>query len=140
MLKKHRNYRSQTPNSLAYLAGVAGIRFAISEIASIQNFLFVNKDSERPQDIQLLVSRLMQQAQDICVCSTNPNDLSGPAVFLLKIIVRQFGFPCLKSVSEEYEWVIPMSLRTKDEVIKCVQLSLIVVMFIEKLSLSEVPT
>lgn len=95
---------------------MAGIRFALSEVASIQNFLFLNKEAERPQDTQLLVARLMQQAQDVCVRSTNLTDLLGPAMFLLKKIVRQFGFPCLKFVTEEYEWIIPLNLRAKDEV------------------------
>lgn len=116
ILEQHRNYKSHAPNSLGYLNGVAGIRFAISEIASIHNFLYTNKHAEKTQDIQLLVSRLMQQAQDVCVSTTNPDDLLGPALYLLKLIVRQFGFPCLEFVSAEYEWVIPVTLRTEAEV------------------------
>lgn len=118
ILEKHRDYQSRAPNSLAFLTGVAGIRFAISEIANIHNFFFSTKDIERPQDIKLLVARLMQQGQAICVSSTNPNDLLRPAIFLLKMIVRQFGFPCLKFVSKEYEWVIPVSLRTKENKVR----------------------
>jgi hypothetical protein len=61
----------------------------------------------------------MQQAHGVCVSATNPNDLVGAAIFLLKKIVRQFGFPCLKYISEEYEWIIPVSLRAADEVCLC---------------------
>ena len=117
VLERHRDYKSQTSNSLGFLTGVAGIRFAISEIASIHHFLFSTESTEH---VQLLVARLMQQAHDICVSTRNPNNLLGPAIFLLKMIVRQFGFPCLTCVSEEYEWVIPVCLRTKDVVCYCV--------------------
>ena len=125
VLEKCRDYRSHKPNSLGFLTGVAGIRFAISEIASIHHHLFSVRDAGVSQDIQRLVSRLMQQAQGVCISTTNLNDLVGAVAFLLKMIVRQFGFPCLKYVSEQYEWIIPVSLRTKDEVCACVKVTAI---------------
>ena len=48
---------------------------------------------------------------------TGQSDTTGPVLYLLKLIVRQFGFPCLTEVSVEHPWVVPHELKPDDEVI-----------------------
>ena len=47
---------------------------------------------------------------------TGQADTVGPVLYLLKLIVRQYGFPCLAEVSTEHTWVVPPELRKADEV------------------------
>ena len=44
-------------------------------------------------------------------------DVVGPAVYLLKLLVRQYGFPCLKEVSQQHQWILPEGLRSDDQVV-----------------------
>ncbi len=116
ILESHADYRSHSHGSLRYLEGVAGIRFALMEISRILYSLFSTKDISPSYEVQQSVSRLMQHAEEVCANVTGTPDISGPALYLLKMIVRPFGFPCLKFVSEIFEWVIPESLRVSTKV------------------------
>lgn len=83
------------------------------EIARVLYYFFTTKHVAKSHEIQQLVSRLMQHAEDICVMGS---DVSGPSLYLLKMIVRQFGFPCLNYAFKEYEWIIPNCLRANTKV------------------------
>lgn len=95
------------------------MRFAMMEAAALLHWL-LSEQLTRQQN--LLVFQLMQITEEVC---TDPNinttnfvvgDVVGPAVYLLKLIVRQYGFNCLKQASVECQWVIPQGLRTADQV------------------------
>ena len=112
----HTDYKSRSRGSLHHLESVAAIRFAIMEVARVLYFLFSIKGVDESHKIQQLVSRLMQHTEEICVNATDTSDISGPALYLLKMIVRQFGFPCLNYLSEDFEWIIPNNLRDNTKV------------------------
>ena len=64
--------------------------------------------------------QLMQVTEEIC---TDPminttdfaeEDAVGPALYLAKLIVRQYGFSALNNISKIYKWVVPEGLRIPD--------------------------
>ncbi len=113
-----RKYQSEPLITIDYLEGVAGFRFAIMEIAGLLHASYVDNTLKKSQ------LEIFQLAEELCRdpvinstdFSTNGEDVMGPAVYLLKLLVRQYGYPCLRHVSELYQWIIPEGLCTADQV------------------------
>ena len=98
--------------SLEYLEAVAKIRFALSVVAEE-----LSNNRVRGREELLQVASTMCTDVNVNVLdSSGRKDTTGPVIYLLKLLVRQFGFACLKSVSEEHPWVIPRELRRGDNV------------------------
>ena len=51
------------------------------------------------------------------VDGTGQTNTTGPVIYLLKLIVRQYGLSCLTEVCAAHTWVIPLGLRKADKVI-----------------------
>lgn len=118
-----RNFKNEHIISIGYLEGVAKVRFVIMEIAEFLHSHFSHEDETELLDEHQLSEvehRLMKRAKKICTdhfinstdFRTKNADMFGPAIYLLKLLVRLYGFPLLKKVSEKYVWVIPEGLRT----------------------------
>ncbi len=106
----------RTPSviSLQYLEAVAGVRFALSVLAQLL---------EKNGIINMAILRV---ARDLCMDDRlniiDPSgrvDTTGPVLYLVKLLVRQFGFPCLKRISQAHPWVVPEGLRRADNVSTC---------------------
>ena len=112
-----RDYKSNRVVNIEFLEGVAGVRFALMETANILQSQLTGRNSSKTFKLVLL-------AKDICMdktintteFSSSGVDVVGPAVYLVKLLVRQFGFPCLKSISEKHQWIVPRGLRKADQV------------------------
>jgi hypothetical protein len=82
----------------------------------------VGTEQDLQQQSQLMKIGLLQIAEEVCtdqnINNTHlaGNDVVGPALYLVKLLVRQYGFDCLKKVSLRYQWVLPEVLRTTDQV------------------------
>ena len=98
---------------LEYLEGVSKVRFCLSLAAEIlSSFSEMNSDSN--------VKELLQAVEDVCKDSeinridvVDFKNVEGPVAYLVKVLAKQYGIPCLKSVAEAYTWVIPPVLRPK---------------------------
>jgi len=97
--------------SLGYIEGVAKVRFALSVVA------------EQFHNHVILKPALLHAVRTVCTDpsinhfdDTGETDTTGPGLYLLKLIVRQFGFPCLTEVSVEHPWVVPHELKKAHEV------------------------
>lgn len=109
--------------NIAYLEGVAGARFALSEAANLLHSYYSTDGQTRTASSAQLQFQLLQLTEDVCVeklinttdFMAKDVDIVGPAIYLLKLFVRQFGFQCLKSVSKKYQWVIPEGLRAVEQ-------------------------
>ena len=108
---KHHTGHSHGEISLGYIEGVAKVRFALSVFAE----LFDKHITAGPT--------LLRGVREVCTDATinrfndtGQADTIGPVIYLLKLIVRQYGFPCLAKVSTEHTWVVPPELRKADEV------------------------
>ena len=109
-MQLHTNH-SHGKISLGYIEGVANVRFALSVVAE----QFHKRVTMKPA--------LLHAVRMVCIDpsinhidDTGQTDTTGPVLYLLKLIVRQFGFPCLKEVSVEHPWIMPHELMTADEV------------------------
>ena len=123
-----RNFKSKQVISIDYLEAVAATKFSITEFANFVHSQFSN-DQEAPLDWTLIeqldsATALIDQVQKICTdtfintttFSTGGTimDVIGPSVYLLKLLVRQYSYPCLKQASEKYLWIIPEGLRASN--------------------------
>lgn len=113
------SYKSNPVISIGYLEAVAGAKFAITEVANFIHSQLIDEVVTRHSEN---VSALMERAREICsdtivnitTVSSKSVDVTGPVVYLLKLLVRQFSFPCLKQASERYPWIVPEGLRTSN--------------------------
>ena len=95
------------------MEAIAGIRFAITEIATL---LKSNSFATKPR----LIEQLQSDCTDKSLNSTDftiIGDAFGPAIYLLKVLVRQHGFFCLNEVFHKYQWIVPKGLHTTDQVL-----------------------
>ena len=101
-------HRRGTP-TLQYLEGIAKVRCSLSVVAKVL------KDKDSGYHIKELLraaGRMCSDHQVNCIDSTGQRDTVGPVIYLLKLLVRQYGIPCLKAAAELHEWVIPAELRS----------------------------
>ena len=111
--------------SLDLLEGVANIRYGLFVVAKLL-LCQVNKVdgaflSNNSDIISIAANQLVDKAQYLCAArSVNAIDITGhgnttgPAVYLLKLIVRLAGFGELNKVADKHQWVIPESLRCEE--------------------------
>ena len=108
-----KNKTEQTIN-ITYLEAVAKVRFSIEETTI---FLHSHHNGGLLDAQQL--SELMQLLKKFCTdhllnsmdFRSKSATVFGPGIYLLKLLVRQYGLPLLKQVSEKNPWIIPESLR-----------------------------
>ena len=105
---------SESDINIEYLEAVAGVRFCLMEIAHL---LHSNCSGKKiPESMnhrqQLLISQVKEMYQDHTDYAS-----VGPSLYLVKLLVRQYGFPCLNQVCETHPWMVPEELRTADQAI-----------------------
>ena len=120
-LRQHGQNTGSGAVTLDYLEGVAKVRFASSVVAELLN----QNDQPRSSEDGVLVVRLLHQAREVCVDpninsidDTGQRDTVGPVVFLIKLLVRQYGLNCLQRASEDHAWIVPEQLKQTGEVKK----------------------
>ena len=99
--------RRGTP-TLEYLEGVAKVRHSLSVIANIlrseQNGIYM--------ELLRAAKRLCSDRDVNSIDPTGEKDTMGPVIYLLKLVVRQYGMPCLKAIAENHDWLIPAELKS----------------------------
>ena len=102
--------------SMPYLESVAQIRFALSVVAEL---LFKQNQSGVPSHgcHTHTAHFLIQVAKDYCTNDNINDEDSGPAVYLVKLLVRQYGMSFLTTLTADpaMEWIVPQHLRGSDE-------------------------
>ena len=115
-----KEYQTTHVVNIRYLEAVAVVRLALMEIASLLQRQSVNVVTESEHQQQLKF-KLVQLAESMCLDPTiNSRDFdanaAGPTVYLLKLLVRRFGFQCLNTVSADHKWIVPKELQAADKV------------------------
>ena len=110
---------SQGDALLYVLEGVAKARYGLSVVAVLLNEL-VSEDSEGTDSQPLhgiIAQQLLQVAKALCtdeginhIDIIGDSDSTGPIVYLLKLLVRDYGTHCLQRVSETHQWTLPPEL------------------------------
>ena len=113
MALQHHRGHSHSQVSLGYIEGIAKVRFSLSVVAEL-----FHEDVAMKSVLLDAVSKVCTDNSINCVASTRQSDITGPVLYLPKLIVRQYGFSCLAKVSAVYTWVVPPELKKVDEVIK----------------------
>ena len=103
--------------SLEYLEGVSMLRFSMSVIAELIHYQYSNKETEGityTHHSQLLLNK----AKECCSDDHLNVDDTGPGVFLVKQLARQYGVAFLSNLTSDatMQWVVPWSLRQSDHV------------------------
>ena len=119
-----KDYEQNHTINTRYLESVAGVRFAIREIAHLLHQKFSNDDATaapKPQHLQQLEFDLIHLAENVCcdpVINTADYIASGvgPAVYLMKLLVRQYGLPCLRDLLVHHHWIVPKGLQPSNRV------------------------
>ena len=108
-----KDFYPSTVITMSYLEAVAQSRFVLAKIAE---FFKSGTITEK--------TSLLQQLQEVCtndkintVTIKDSNNLCaiGPAIFLLKVLLRQYGFPTLNRIFKQHQWIIPKALCQIDE-------------------------
>ena len=101
-------HRHGTP-TLEYLEGVAKVRYSLSVVAEV-----LKEDHKGHHFMELLKSaaKMCSDCEINCIDPTGQTDSVGPVVYLLKLIVRQYGMPCLRVAAQVYDWIIPAQLKS----------------------------
>lgn len=104
--------------SVLLLEGLAKVRFSLSVTADIFEKQSLSKQISSP------VKQLVYTAQNVCcdlkinvIDTTGSLDTTGPVVYLMRLLVRQYGMSCLEKVASAYSWVIPKELKNKQVII-----------------------
>lgn len=120
-LRQHEENAGSGAVTLEYLEGVAKVRFGLSVVAELLN----QNNQARSQEDGVLVVRLIHQVREVCmdrnincIDDTEQRDAVGPVVFLIKLLVRQYGLNCLQKASEVHAWIMPEQLKQAEGVIK----------------------
>ena len=100
--------------SIPYLEDIGHLRYGLSVVATI-----LHSEVTAAQE-SITAPNLLRVAREICA-DDNINVISqslctGPAVFLVKTLVRQYGNSCLESVFVNHSWVVPDALQNKSKV------------------------
>ena len=106
--------------SVLLLEGLAKIRFSFSVVADIFETQVSSKQNVVTSSV---VKQLVYTTQNICsdlninvIDTTGSLDTTGPIVYLMRLLVRQYGMSCLEKIVNTYSWIIPKELRNKQEV------------------------
>ena len=112
---------TQRDITLDLLEGVAKIRYALLVVADLLQQQVNEMGGASPASYAHIIhgamaNRLIEEARHACTIDlTGERNTTGPIVYLLKMIVHQWGFGCLEKVVERHQWVVPVELR-QDEV------------------------
>ena len=106
----HTSLLEAQPTSVDYLEGVAQVRHALCIVGD----LLCQSDGHH------LNPRLAGMAERLCTdAGLNSSLVAGPAVFLVKYIVRKHGLSALRRMEEKHPWVIPDELKQGEKASTC---------------------
>ena len=106
--------------SVQLLEGLAKVRFSLVVVADILEKESSSKQNTHPSS---QTEQLIYTAQNVCsdlrvniIDTSGHLDTTGPVVYLMRLLVRQYGMPCLEKVANTYSWVVPQQLKSMQEV------------------------
>lgn len=105
--------------SVQLLEAVARVRFSLSVVADMLERL----SSKQKSQLSSQAKQLVYTSQNICtdlrvnvIDTTGKLDTTGPVVYLMRLLVRQYGMPVLERVADACTWVIPRELKDTKQV------------------------
>ena len=104
-LQEHRHC---TP-TLEYLEGVAKVRYSLSVVAEV-----LKNDLKGHHFVELIkaAAKMCSDHEVNCIDPTDQQNTVGPVIYLLKLIVRLYGMPCLRVAAQVHDWLLPAQLKS----------------------------
>ena len=103
---------------LQYLEGIAKLRYAIVVVVELLHCQ--HGASSRQQGYYTHETQLLLDVANTCCSDDIVNtDNSGPAVFLVKQLARQYGISFLTNLTSDQtmQWIVPHHLQRSNEVV-----------------------
>ena len=101
--------------TLPYLEGIAKLRYSLTVVAELLHCQYSgDRQGHHTHDSLLLI----EMANKCCSDHNLNKDDSGPGVFLVKQLAKQYGVTFLTNVTSDrtMQWIIPANLRQSEEV------------------------
>lgn len=89
--------------------GVASVRFGLAMVAKQMQMETMERELFADKKDIIKATKLLCTESAINRCDTS--GITGPCLYLLKILLRQYGHSCLVKVADIYPWVIPQALQ-----------------------------
>ena len=90
--------------------GVASVRFSFGVVAEL-----MRKEAMESSEAFTMPEKILKATKSLCTESAinkcDASGITGPCVYLMKLIFRQYGHPCLIKVAGKHPWVIPSTLQ-----------------------------
>lgn len=106
--------------SLSYLEGIAKVRFGISVVAEVLHQRLTEETlvthGAAANILVNIAHRLIADRTVNHIDSTGKTDTSGPCIFLLKLLFRQYGSECMWRTAETCDWILPPELHQSEDV------------------------
>ena len=111
-----KNMKEHPSTSLPYLEAVAKMRYALSVVAELIYSLNMGQTTGQGDESTQWTNeayRLMKKAKVCCSHSELNEREAGPAVYLVKLLVRQYGHSFLTTLTTNsaMAWVVPIQFR-----------------------------
>ena len=101
----------QGPPTLEYLEGVAKARFSLSVVAEV---LKSEKIGQHSMKLLKAAGQMCSDHEVNCIDPAERQNTVGPLIYLLKLIVRRYGMPCLRVAAQVHDWLIPSQLKSEE--------------------------
>ncbi len=104
--------------SIAYLEAVATVKFGLQVIVHLLHSQCYGSESssESVFDLLHLVQKICLDPVIHVTDTSYEKDVMGPAIYLVKLLVREFGSASLVKISSIHKWIIPDSLKSSHQV------------------------
>ena len=96
--------------TLQYLEGIAQVRFALTVVSEL---VYNQHEGKHPNTES---AKLIERTEIFCRSEVLNQEDSGPSIFLVKQLARQYGMSLVNSISSDYElgWIVPDFLKRKE--------------------------
>ena len=101
--------------TLPYLEGIAKLRYSLTVVAELLHCQYSGDRQGHHTHESLL---LIEMANKCCSDYNLNKDDTGPGVFLVKQLAKQYGVTSLINITSDrtMQWIIPANLRQSEEV------------------------
>ena len=127
-------HNNQGTPTLEFLEGVAKVRYSLIVVAEV---LKGEKNGQKFKDLLEAARTICSDRKVNCIDPNGRRDTVGPVIYLLKLLVRQYGMPCLNAAAEVHEWIIPAELRSTEVYLMVSYILIVIILYICILRISR---
>jgi len=104
--------------TIEYLEAIASIRCYFHEVAKVFNSICGEHHSLVNDAEHELIDKVKMLCTNQSMNKTIDSVITGPGIYLIRLLVRKYGFSTLIKLSKIFKWVVPEELSSPDQVRK----------------------